>query len=836
MRNIALALRGLARNPVVTIVAVLSLGLGIGSNAAIYSIFHLFLKQDLRVHEPSRLINLSAPGPKNGSSSCGSAGSCEDVFSLPMFRDLQRGKPAGIQAIAGHRDLNVHVTYANNSYSEHGLLVSGTYFPVLGLQPARGRLITPADDSIPGASPIVVLSYRFWEKLGADSNIVGKTLMLNGKPQTIAGVAPALFEGTTIGNMPAFYVPLVNGGQIGNGIERYGMDDRRSYWVYAFARLTPTGTIDQARASLNAIYQPIIRDIETPLQKGMRDSVLARFKEKQITVAEGSHGQTDIGEDASGPLFMLFAITGLVLLIACANIANLLMARATGREMEMAVRLSLGATRPQLLVQLLTESLTLAFIGGIASLLFASWTMKGINALLPEEISSGVHMSVSWAAVGFAGLLSLATGLALGLFPALHRTRPDLVTAMRNNSGKLSGGRTARRFRTSLATAQVALAMALLMSAGLFLKSLWKIKRVDLGVNVERLVTFSLDPEASGYDSVRSRALFDRVEQELAAIPGAVAVASTMVPLIAGSNWNNGVKVEGYTPENSDERVSSSFNAVDAGFFRAINVDILAGREFTDADISGRPKVAIVNEAFVKRFKLGANPVGKRMAVGRADSIPLDIEIVGLVRDFKYSNVKRDIPPVFFRPHRQMSGVGEMNFYVRTDGDPNAIVRAIPAVVRRVDGMLPVDGLRTMPEEIRRNTFEDRMISTLSSVFALLATLLAAVGLYGVLAYSVAQRTREIGVRMALGANAPQVRALVLRQVGLMVLVGGAIGLAGAVALGKVAQSMLYQMSGADPVVMVAAVVTLSLVALSAGYVPALRASRVDPMQALRYE
>jgi predicted permease len=836
MRNVILALRGLARNPIVTIVAALSLGLGIGSNAAIYSIFHLFMRQDLRVHEPDRLINFSAPGPKNGSSSCGSAGSCDDVFSLPMFRDLQRGKPAGLAAIAGHRDLNVHATFENNSYSERGLLVSGSYFPILGLKPFRGRLITPADDSIPGASPIVVLSYRFWEKLGADSSIVGKTLMLNGKPQTIAGVAPPLFEGTTIGNVPSFYVPLVNGGQIGNGIERYGFDDRRAYWIYAFARLTPSGTIDQARASLNAIYQPIIRDVEAPLQKGMRDSVLARFKEKQIVLKEGSHGQTDIGNDASGPLFMLFAITGLVLLIACANIANLLMARATGREMEMAVRLSLGATRRQLVWQLLTESLVLAVIGGVASLLFASWTLQGINALLPEEITSSLHLGVSWAAVGFAGLLSIATGVAFGMFPALHSTRPDLVTAMRNNSGKLSGGRTARRFRTSLATAQIALAMALLMSSGLFLKSLWQISRADLGVNVDHLVTFSLSPEASGYDSVRSRALFDRVEQELATIPGAVAVTSTMVPMIAGSNWNNGVRVEGYTPANSDENVSASFNAVDAGYFRAIDVDLLAGRDFSDGDISGRPKVAIVNEAFAKRFNLGANPVGKRMALGRSDTLPLNIEIVGLVRDFKYASVKRDIPPVFFRPHRQLGDVGEMNFYVRTDGDPSAIVRAIPPVVRRVDAMLPVDGLRTMPEEIRRNTFEDRMISTMSSAFALLATLLAAVGLYGVLAYSVAQRTREIGVRMALGANAPQVRALVLRQVGMMVLIGGTIGLAGAIALGKVAQSMLYRMSGADPVVMAAAIVTLSLVALAAGYVPALRASRVDPMQALRYE
>ena len=834
MRNLRLALRTLARTPIVTAIAALSLGLGIGSNAAIYSIYHRMVRQDLDVPRADRLVNLGAPGPKSGSQSCGQAGSCELVFSYPMFRDLQNARVRSLTAIAGHRDLGANIAFERRSWAQGGLLVSGTYFPTLGIQPALGRLLAPADDELTSA-PAVVLAHWFWTThLGADPSVIGRPLMINGKAATIIGVAPEDFYGTTYGSRPAFFVTLAMGPVLGTGIER-NVDNRRAYYIYAFARLAPGATIDETRSALNAVYQPIIRDVEAAQQQNMRDSVKARFLVKQVTVEPGSRGQSDLIGDAGGPLFMLFAITGLVLLIACANIANLLLARATNREMEMAVRLSLGATRRQLLGQLLTESVALAFVGGVVSLLFASWTLKGMSALFPPDIASELLLKLNWAAVIFAGVLSLATGIAFGLFPALHSTRPDLVTALRNNSGKLAGGRGARRFRTSLATAQIALAMALLMSAGLFLKSLWKVSRVDLGVRVEKLVTFAVTPSQNGYDSVRIKNLYQRIEEELGALPGASAVTSARVPLIAGSSWTNTVKVEGFKGgDNVDAQ--ASFNAVGAGHFAATGVELLAGREFTWADDVGRPKVAIVNEAFTKKFGLGPNPVGKRMAVGSADSIPLDIEIVGLARNTKYASVKREIPPVFFVPHRQQGNVGQLHFYVRTEAEPATMLRAIPALVQRLDPMLPIEDLRTMPEEIRLNTFEDRMISTLSASFAILATLLAALGLYGVLAYSVAQRTREIGVRMALGADAWKVQRLVLRQVGMMVLIGAIIGIAGAIALGKVAQSMLYDMSGADPVVMAAATVLLALVALAAGYVPALRASRVDPMQALRYE
>ncbi|MGH7678562.1 MAG: ABC transporter permease, partial [Gemmatimonadaceae bacterium] len=792
MRNFTLALRTLSRTPFVTTVAALSLGLGIGANAAIYSIFYRIMLEELHVNEPERLVSFSAPGPKNGSTSCGQAGSCDMVFSYPMFRDLEKARPASLSALVAHRDVGANISYQRQAYSSGGLLVSGSYFSTLAIQPALGRLLTPADDATLDGSPVVVLSHRFWEtRLGSDSSVLGKTLMVNGRPQTIVGVAPRGFDGITYGDRPDFFAPLAMAPSISPTY--YGrVEDRRAYWLYAFGRLAPGATMDQAKLAVNAIYRPIINDVEVPLQRNMRDSMLAQFRLKEVLVTEGRRGQSDMADGARGPIFMLFAITGLVLLIACANIANLLLARATNREMEMAVRLSLGATRRQLLTQLLTESVTLAFIGGLASLLFASWTLKGIAALMPPDVVFELMLSLNWAAVGFAGVLALATGIAFGLFPALHSTRPDLVSAMRNNSGKLAGGRTARRFRTSLATAQMALAMALLTTSGLFLKSLWKVKHVEVGLSVDKLVTFALSPGESGYDTVRARALFNRVEEDLAALPGATGATTTQVPLVAGNNWNQWISVEGFKPP-ADTRMIASYNAVGAGHFATIGVPLLAGREFTTADAEGRPKVAIVNEAFVRQFGLGANPVGKRMAQRAGDTVTLDMEIVGLVKDFKYAQVKRDVPAVFYIPHRQAPRVEEMNFYVRTDGDLGAILRTIPAVVRRLDPMLPVEDLKTMPDEIRWNTFEDQMFSTLSSAFALLATLLASIGLYGVLAYSVAQRTREIGVRMALGADAAKVRGLVLRQVAFMVAIGGAIGLAGAIALGKVASSMLFE-------------------------------------------
>jgi predicted permease len=692
-------------------------------------------------------------------------------------------------------------------------------------------LLTPNDDQTIGGHYVAVLSHTFWEThLGANPSVVNQLMTINGQQMTIVGVAPKGFSGTTLGAQPYVFVPISMRGVMNQGWT--GFDRRDSYWIYLFARLKPGATIEQARAAVNAVYRPIINDVEVPLQKGMSAQTLSKFRAKEITLADGRKGQSSTIKESRTPLLLLFAITGIVLLIACANIANLLLARAANRAMEMAVRLSLGATRRQLIAQVLTESVLLASLGGLVSIVVAHWTLGGITAMLPPDASESMQFSLSMPVMWFTAAISLGTGLLFGVVPALHSTRPDLVTELRNNSGKLSGGRGAARFRTSLVTAQIALSMALLISAGLFIKSLRNISRVDLGINIENVVTFGVSPSRSGYDTVRTRALYARIEEELAATPGVSGVTSSGVPILSGSDFGKGVSVEGFK-KDPDTDAGSRFDPVGPNYFHVLGVPLLAGRDFTASDNEGAMRVAIVNEAFAKKFNLGSNVVGKRMSVGN-DS--LNITIVGYAKNSKYSQVKDQIPPVFVTPYRQSGRLGSNNFYLRTALPPAQILRTIPAAIKKLDPNLPIEDLKTLPQQVRENVFLDRMISTLSASFALLATLLAAVGLYGVLAYSVAQRTREIGVRMALGADRRNVRTMVLRQVGVMTLIGGVIGIVGALGLGRAASSLLFQLQGYDPVVIAAATAGLALVAFGAGFVPALRASRIDPMAALRYE
>ncbi len=830
MRNLTLAARMLLKTPFVTAIAVLSLALGIGANAAIFSMFDQLLRRPLPVPEPGRLVNLSAPGPNPGSQSCSQAGDCTVIFSYAMFRDLERGQTP-FTGIAAHRSFGASLGVRNEPMAGQGTMVSGSYFPVLGLHAVVGRLFTPDDDRVIGSNFLVVLSYAFWaNNFGKDPGVVGQAIVVNGKSFQIIGVAPPGFSGTTVGENPLVYVPI----SMRSELQRFkDWEDRRSYWIYLFARLKPGMSMTAAATAMNAVYRPIITDIEAPLQTGMSDKSLAAFKAKTFVVEPGARGQSQMHKEAKTPILMLFLVTTIVLLIACANIANLLLARGANRATEMGVRLALGATRRHLVMQLLTESMLLSLVGGVASLFVARWTLGVIMSLLPPDASESMQFSISGMVIGFSVLLALLTGFLFGLFPALHSTRSDLITTIRAGAGQIAGSRAAGRFRTALVTSQIALSTGLLVMSALFLKSLMNVSRVNLGVRIEQIAGFEIVPRRAGYDSARSMVLFNRVEQELVALPGVTGVTSGMVPLLSGDNWGNDAHVQGY-PCGPEVDCGSRFNEIGTDYFKTFGVTLKRGREFTAADLNGSQRVAIVNEAFAKKFKLGDNAVGRFIGQNSDDS--LDTQIVGLVRDVKYSSVKDSVPPVYYTPWRQDANTGDLYFYVKSTLPPEQMLGTLRNTMKRIDPNLPVEELKTMSQTVQENVFLDRMISILSSAFALLATLLAGVGLYGVLAYSVAQRTREIGVRMALGANADHVRAMIIKQVGVMLLVGGAIGLIGAMVLGRLARSLLFELQPYDPVAIILAAMLLTGVALAAGWLPARRAAQVDPMHALRYD
>ena len=831
MPNLRLALRMLFRTPALTGIAILSLAIGIGANAAIFSLYNQMLLRPLPVADPYGLVNLGAPGPKHGSQSSNNAGSSEYTFSYPMFRDLQKAKTR-FSGIAAHRQLEANLAFQGQTSSGLGMLVSGSYFGVLGLTPAAGRLLGPEDDRTPGAHQVAVLSHAYWRtRFAMSPTVVGSVIAVNAVPMTIVGVAPEGFTGTTLGATPQIFAPISMRERLVAGFK--GFDNRRNYWVYLFARLQPGTTIEQAKAAVDVPYAAIVNDVEAGLQKGMSASTLARFKARRVTVDPGARGQSNVTRDAGPALTLLLAVTGFVLLIACANIANLLLARGAARASEMAVRLSIGASRWQVVRQLLTESALLAAIGGALGLVVARWSLTGIIALIPREDTSFMSDRLDPTTLIFTAAVAIATGLLFGLFPALHSTRPDLVSAIKSTAGQPSGARAASRFRTGLATTQIALSTMLLILAGLFTRSLMNLSRVELGIETERLVAFGLSPERNGYTSERTKALFERVEDELAAVPGVSGAAGALVPLLAGSNWGNSVSVQGF-PSGPDTDTDSMYNEVSPGYFGTVGMRLLSGRDFTRSDIEGGPKVAIVNEAFARKFRLTGHVVGSRMSSESDNGAKLDIEIVGLVKDAKYSSVKREIPPVYFTPYRQDKEVGEMTFYARTRLDDKALLQAIPRLVARLDPNLPVEGLRSMDQQIRQNIGVDRVITILSAAFAIVATLLAAIGLYGVLAYTVAQRTREIGLRMALGADAGRVRRLIMGRVGWMTLVGASVGLLAAIGLGTAAGSQLYDLKGYDPMVLATSTALLVMVAFTAGLIPAMRASRVNPMTALR--
>lgn len=830
MADFRYAFRILARTPIVSLIVVASLALGIGANTAIFSIFHQVLLRAMPVHAPEELVFFYQPGPTQGRSSTDD----QDMpsFSHPMFRDLQE-KQSSFTGIAGFRGASANVSFQGSAVPGSMTLVSGNYFEVLGLKPALGRLFTSEDDKTPGAHQVVVLTHGFWTRqLGGRADVLNQLVIVNGQPMTIVGILPATFQSETPGREMDVYAPIRMKAQMTPNWD--GLNNRKDYWVNIVGRLRPGITRQQAEESINGPYHAmLVEDAKLLTQPSAQ--FLERWHKKRIVLRPASEGRGGMKREARVPLILLSGITGFVLLIACANAANLLLAKASGRRKEIAIRLSMGATRIRLVRQLIAEALVLSIAGGVLGIAVAQWTMNATLSFVPADAAAFVSAQLPAPVLLYCAAVSLLTGLIFGLYPAWQATRTEVANTLKDQGASVVGAASGKSFRSSLVVGQVALSLLLLFAAGLFSVSLVKLTSVDLGLDPDRLITFSLRPELSNYNAARTVALFEQLEDKLASTPGVKMVSGSLVPLIAGSTWNTSINVEGYSPTDKDD-MHSAFSEVGPAFFATMGTPLIGGREFTRRDSLGAPRVAIVNESFVRRFFKGANPIGRHMGTDTGPKAKQDIEIVGVVKDSRYNDLASENRAVFFTPYRQDERLGSLHFYIRTSVDPEQFAGIIRREVAQLDPNVPVDNLLTMRAQIDQSIFVQRLISTFAATFAALATLLASIGLYGVLAYTVAQRTREIGIRMALGATAPEVRSLVLRDVGVLLGIGVLLGVAGALAAGRLFESVLYGVKARDPLVLGASVTVLSIVALLAGSLPAWRATKIDPMVALRYE
>ena len=829
LQDVRYATRSLRRRPLITAVAVLSLALGVGVNTAMFSVFNRVLLARLSVPSPDALVTLSSPGPRSGNVSTNDSGRPPYVFNYPLFRDLERVQ-SPFTAIGGFREVAANLAYRGQTVSAEGLLVSGGYFPSLQLRPALGRLIT-ADDDREGAGDVVVLAHRYWvTRFAANPAVLNDTLTVNNIPMTIVGVAPPGFYGTTSLENERFFVPM----RLAPRVSRWrDPESRRDWWIYVTARLKPGVTMAQAEAQLAPAFTGLVRDLEYPAQEARlseaaRKAVLAR----KLLLEPGDRGHSGNREESQAIIALLFAVTALVLLIACANVANLLMARASERASEVSVRLAVGGSGQAVFRLLFVESALLALLGGVGSLAVARVTMVLLLGLMPVEDAEVLAFSLDLPILLFTAAATGLTALLFGVAPAVHAVRARTTTPL--GQGRSTATRATARVRSSLAGSQVALATALLALSGLLIVSLANLATVDLGVERAGLSLFRIAPILNGYTQERSLALYTQIDAALRQTPGVVSVSGATLRMLDDSASSSNMFVSGFTP-GPDADSDASYINIGPQYFSTLGIPLRAGREFTEDDTADARPVAIVNEAFVRKFRLGAGAIGAR--IGTTAGQAPEIAIVGVVADAAYRNAREAPPPQYFRPYRQ-TAAPVLSFYVRTARgvDPAGVMAAIPGIVHRFDANLPVNDLRTMDEQFDENTTSERIAMTMATALALLATLLAAIGLYAVLAYSVSQRVREIGIRMALGARGRDVRLMVLAQSFRIAIVATVVGVAIAVGLGRLGEAMLFGVTALDARAQGGAAALMLAIALIAGVLPARRAAAVDPVDALRAE
>jgi putative ABC transport system permease protein len=832
LQDLRYALRTFRKSPLFVAVALLSLAFGIGANTAIFTLVDQVLLRLLPVKDPRQLVLLWGRGPHYGSNNG------RYKLSYPMYKDISANNQV-FSGMFARANTSMSVSAEGKTERIEGELVSGTYFPVLGVGAALGRVFTPDDDQTPGGHPLAVISYRYWvSRFARNSNVIGKKILVNGYPLTIIGVSQDGFDGTNPGYAPQIRVPLMMNNEIdpvGSTFDN-NFTSRRRRWINVFGRLKPGVTAQQAKASLQPFFHQMLEmEVREKAFARAAPETRQRFLTMWIDVLPASKGDSNLRRQFSSALLVLTAIVGLVLLIACANVANLLIARATARQREIAIRLALGASRSRIISQLLIESLTLAAAGGMAGLLLAIWMDQALLGFLPAsdaplDISTTPDARILLFTLG----VSLFTGIVFGLAPALQSTRPRLAGTLKEQVGSIAGGASVG-IRKTLVVAQVTLSLLLLIGASLFIRSLSNLKDLDPGFKIGNLLQFSVNPTMSGYKPERSLDFYRQLRENLDAIPGVESAALAVMPVLADSEWDNSMAVEGFAhkPGNTPD---PHMQFITPDFFKTMHIPILAGRDFRMSDAKGAPEVCIVNEKFAKQYFKDGNAVGRHVGMGGDPGTKLNIEIVGVVGDTKYENMREEVPIEVYQPYHQVPFVLGMMGYVRTARPPEQAFSTIRRVVSGLDPNLPVANMETLEKQQQESLITERLVATLSAGFGILATLLAAIGVYGVMAYLVAQRTREIGVRMALGAATGDVVWLVMKEVLLLAGIGIAIGLPAALALTKFAKAQLFGIQPNDALSIAIATLAIAMVAVLSGYIPARRATLVDPMRALRWE
>jgi predicted permease len=826
VQDVRYALRMLRRSPGFTGVVVLTLALGIGANTAIFSLMNSVLLQSLPVRNPDELVVLRYADTQE-------EGANED-FSYPMYEAL-RDKSSVFDGVLTRSGVDFNVTYAGQSEFAYGELVSGNYYQVLGVRPWLGRLLSPEDDRTPGAHPVAVLSYGYWQaRFAGDPSIVGKEILLDGRPMTVIGVSAPGFFGTELSRDPAIRVPMMMTLAF-RPVPANRMQSARHRWLTIMARRKPNIGAAQAQASTDVLYHQALEAQLNALGSGVKAHDRERILASHIQLDNGSQGFAHLRGEMQRPLLLMFSVTAMVLLVACANLANLLLARSAKRRKEVAVRLAIGAGPRRLIRQWLTESILLGLLGGAAGIFVAFWLKTGLIRFVPPDFSTNLKAPLDARVMGFLLIASVFTGLLFGLAPALQISRSSVTEAMHGEAAVTFSRERVFSLRNALVFVQVALSLPLLIGAGLFLHSLRNLRGMDVGFVKENVFLANLNPSLNGYSTGRIRGLYSDLLARLRTLPGVRAASLTTSSVISGGWDQEGVRVEGYQPRQ-DENMSPNAAIISPGYFASLGIPLVAGRDFTDQDTAGRPKVAIVNQTFAHYFFGDADPLGKRMTTDDDPKAPLDMEIIGVVRDAKYVNLREKPRRHFYTAMAQELRLSDMTLQLRTADEPRSIGDLVRAQVHDLDPNLPLYATTTLEIQIDNSLIAERLLSWLSSLFGMLATLLASVGLSGVVAFTVARRTREIGVRMALGAQRRDILFLAMSQMVPAVGLGLAVGLAAAYALNHLLGSMLYDVGSTDLATFAAAGILLASVAALAAYLPARRAAQVDPLMALRYE